>query len=127
MALDAITTPTLVDRLPLDTVYKSVNGNEADASTAIAIVAAPGAGKAIYLLSVLITCDDDDADPVLQDEDDNLIFGPFYAKAAGPIVVSKDFAAPRIPKVITNKALELKAAAGGDISIWLEYGVGTAM
>lgn len=126
MALDAISTPELVHALPVDAVHKAINGNEADASTAIAIVAAPGVGKAIYLLEALITCDDDDADPVLQDEDDNLLFGPFYAKAAGPIVVHKKWEQPRILKLVTNKALELKAAAGGSISIYLEYATGSA-
>ncbi len=127
MALDAISTPTLVDRLPLDAVFKTVNSNEADASTAIEFIAAPGTGKAIYFLEVLITCDDDDADPVIQDEDDNLLFGPFYAKAAGPIVVHKEWKEPRILKVVTNKAVELKAAAAGDISLYLEYATGTAL
>lgn len=119
MALDAISTPTIVDVIPFEgKVLWALNGNEADASTAIEIKAAPGVGKALYITSVLITCDDDDADPVLQDEDDNLLFGPFYAKAAGPIVVAKEFSKPI--KLVSNKALELKAAAGGDISIWVE-------
>jgi len=119
MALDAISTPTIVDEIPFKgrTIW-SLNGNEADASTAIEIKAAPGAGKSLYITSVLITCDDDDADPVLQDEDDNLLFGPFYAKAAGPIVVAKEFSKPI--KLVTNKALELKAAAAGSISVWVE-------
>lgn len=126
MPLDAISTPALVSSLPVDAVHAAINGNESDASTAIAIIAAPGAGKAIYILEALITCDDDDADPVLQDEDDNLLFGPFYAKAAGPIVVHKKWEEPRILKVVTNKAVELKAAAGGEISIYLEYAIGSA-
>ena len=126
MPLDAISTPTLVHSLPTDAVFGAINGNEADASTAIAIVAAPGTGKAIYLLETIITCNDDDAAPVLQDEDDNLLFGPFYAMAAGPIVVQKKWEQPRILKLVTNKALELKAANAGSISIYLEYAVGSA-
>ena len=119
MPLDAISTPTIVDEIPFKgRVLWAINGNEADASTAIAIKAAPGAGKSLYITAVLITCDDDDADPVLQDEDDNLLFGPFYAKAAGPIVVPKEFSKPI--KLVSNKALELKAAAGGSISVWVE-------
>ena len=126
MALDASSTPTLVDRLPLDAVFSSLNANEADASTAVECVSAPGSGKAIYLLEAVITCNDDDAAPVLQDEDDNLLFGPFYAMAAGPIVVHKKWEEPRILKLVTNKALEIKAAAAGSISIYIEYAVGTA-
>ena len=119
MALDAISTPTIVEDIPFNNrVRFAINGNEADASTAIAIKAAPGAGKAIYVTAVLITCDDDDADPVLQDEDGNLLFGPFYAKVAGPIVIAKEFSKPI--KLVSNKALEVKTAAAGTFSIWVE-------
>lgn len=119
MALDAISTPVIVEEIPFSGRTRwSINGNEADASTAIEIKTAPGAGKSLYITAALITCDDDDAAPVLQDEDDNLLFGPFYAKAAGPIVVSKEFSRPI--KLVTNKALELKAANAGNISVWVE-------
>ena len=119
MGLDAISTPKTVDEIPFKgRTYWAINGNEADASTAIEVKTAPGAGKTLFITSVLITCDDDDADPVLQDEDDNLLFGPFYAKVAGPIVVNKDFKRPI--QLVTNKALEVKAAAGGTFSIWIE-------
>lgn len=119
MALDAISTPTIVDEIPHRGRFLwAINGNEADAQTAIEIKAAPGTGKALYITSVLITCDDDDADPVLQDEDDNLLFGPFYAKVAGPIVIAKEFSKPI--KLVTNKALEVKAAAAGTFSVWVE-------
>lgn len=125
MALDAISTPTIVEEIPYGSrTFWAINGNEADASTAIEIKAAPGAGKALFITSVLITCDDDDAAPVLQDEDDNLLFGPFYAKAAGPIVIAKEFSKPI--RLVTNKALELKAAAAGSISIWVEGATASA-
>ena len=124
MPIDTISTPAVVTALPSDAVFGIINGIEADASTAIAIVAAPGAGKTIFLLEVLITCDDDDADVQLQDEDDNVLFGPFFAKAAGPIVVHKKWE-KRIIKLVSNKALEVKAAAGGDFSIYLEYATGS--
>lgn len=125
MALDAIYAPALVAALPTDAVIKALNGSEADGSTAIEIVAAPGEGKAIYLLEAIITCDDDDCDPSLQDEDDNALFGPFLAKAAGPIVVSKKWEQPRILKLASDKALEVKAAAAGTFSIYLEYAIGS--
>lgn len=125
MAITATSAPTLVFSLPTDAVLLAVNANEDDASTAVEVIAAPGTGKAIYLLEAILTCADDDANPVLQDEDDNLLFGPFYAKAAGPIVVHKKWDQPRILKLVTNKALEIKAAAGGDVSIYLEYAIGS--
>lgn len=124
MPLDAITNPTTVGQLPTDAVFKAINGREADASTAIDIESAPGAGKTIYILSLLMTCDDDDAAPQLQDGDGTVVFGPVYAKAAGPIVVNKDFKRPL--KLVTNKSLALKAAAGGNVSIWAEIVTGTA-
>lgn len=119
MPLDAISTPTTVAAVPfMGRTDWTLNGNEADASTAIEIKAAPGAGKSLYIKSALITCDDDDAAPVLQDEDDNLLFGPFYAKAAGPIVIDRKFDRPI--KLVSNKALELKAANAGSISVFIE-------
>ena len=119
MALDAISTPTIVERIPpLHRSYWAINGNEADASTAIEIKAAPGVRRSLYITAVVITCDDDDCDPVLQDEDDNLLFGPFYAKVAGPIVIAKEFSKPI--RLIANKALEVKAAAAGTFSVWVE-------
>lgn len=124
MPLDAISTPAVVTALPSDAVFGIINGYEADASTAIAIVAAPGAGKSIFLLEALITCDDDDCDPHLQDEDDNILFGPFLAKVAGPIVVHKKWE-KRIIKLVSNKALEVKAAQAGTFSIYLEYATGS--
>lgn len=122
MALDAISTPTIssvsYEDLPDNTDFWCINGNEADASTAIEIKAAPGAGKALYIDSIVLICDDDDAAPQLQDEDDNIIFGPCYGKAAGPIVVIVPF---RRSLVMTaNKALELKAAAAGNIFIHIQ-------
>ena len=123
MGLDASSTPQLVQSLPVDAVIAVINGREADASTAVEFIAAPGVGKAIFLLELLLTCDDDDAAPHIQDEDDNVLIGPFYAKAAGPIVVHKKWER-RILKVASNKAVELKAAAGGNVGIWLEYAIG---
>jgi hypothetical protein len=126
MAIDASGTPTLVTCLPTDAVISAISGYEADASTAVAVIAAPGAGKALYLLEAIITSNDDDAAPVLQDEDDNYLFGPFYAMAAGPIVVHKKWEQPRILKLVTNKALEIKAGGAGSISLYLEYATGSA-
>ena len=125
MGLDAISTPQLVHALPVDAVPAAINGREADASTAIEIIAAPGVGLAIFLLDLFMTCDDDDAAPHIQDEDDNILFGPVYAKAAGPIVVHKEWKEPHIGKVASNKAVELKAVAAGNISIWLVYAIGS--
>lgn len=126
MTITATSSPQLVTTIPSSSVISAVNANEDDASTAVEVIAAPGAGKAIYLLEAILTCADDDAFPVLQDEDANLLFGPFYAKAAGPLFVHKKWEQPRILKIATNKALQIKAAAGGNVSIYIEYAVGPA-
>lgn len=121
MALDSSGTPTIVDEVPFQgKQYGSITGYEADASTAIELVAAPGVGKAIYVLSCAFTSNDANAYPQLQDEDDNLIFGPVTTSTSG-IAVVKEFKRPR--KLASNKALELKAAAGGDVTVDVEYAI----
>ena len=117
MPLDVISTPTIVESIPFrGRFYWALNGTEADASTAIAIKAAPGAGKSLYITYVLLTSDDADANPYLQDEDDNILFGPPFTTVEG-VVVDHEFTKPI--KLITNKALELKATAG-NVSIYVE-------
>lgn len=119
MALDAISTPTMVNQVP----YKGrvdwvLNGYDTDASTAIIIKAAPGVGKALFIKEVIITSDDADAYPHLQDEDDNVLFGRFFSTNNGVLVLAWKFTRPI--QLVTNKALELKAAAAGNVSIWIE-------
>ena len=118
MALDTISTPQLVEEIPFESrVRFAINGNEADAGTAIEIKAAPGIGKALYITEIILGSDDADAHPHLQDEDDNVLFGPLFSTVEGPIL-HKVFSKPI--KVVTNKALELKAAAAGNVFIWVE-------
>jgi len=98
-----------------------VTGNTADSSTANALKAAPGAGKSILIDACILTSNDADANPQLQDEDDNVIFGLFYGllgAAGGATVVSMRF--PNPLKLVSNKALELKAAAAGNVSVYVE-------
>jgi len=118
MALDAIATPTLVEEIPFTgkTLF-CITGYDTDASTAIEIKAAPGAGKAIYITSVIIGSDDADAHPHLQDEDDNVLIGPLMSAVEGPMIEHK-FSFPL--KLVSNKALEIKAAAAGNVFIHVE-------
>lgn len=120
MALDAISTPTIVDEIPFKgRVLWAINGYDTDVSTAIEIKAAPGTGKSLYITAVIITCNDADAYPWLQDEDDTILFGRFFTLLTeGTLVISKEFKKPL--KLTSNKALELKAAAAGNVSIWIE-------
>jgi hypothetical protein len=98
-----------------------VTGNTADASGNEVLKAAPGANKSILIDAVVLTTNDADANPHIQDEDDNVLFGLFYGvlgAAGGASVVSMRF--PNPIKVATNKALELSAAAAGNVSVYLE-------
>ena len=123
MALDAIATPTLVEEIPFSgKVLWCITGYDADASTAIEIKAAPGVGKALYITSIILGSDDADAHPHLQDEDDNVLIGPLMSTVEGPIL-SHTFSKPL--KLVNNKALELKAAAAGNVSVHIEGAIAT--
>jgi len=76
------------------------------------------AGKSHYITHVIIVCVDDDALPRLQDEDDNLLFGPICGQATGGTVVNHRFRRPI--KMVAAKDLEVKAAAAGIFSIYVE-------
>jgi len=117
MALDAITTPTVVNPKTNGTLW-AINGREADASTAIEIKATPGAGYSLHIEQVYMSCPDADAFPHLQDEDDNVLFGPFYTTATDPRIVDITFKHPI--KMVSNKALEIKAAAAGNIGLYIQ-------
>jgi hypothetical protein len=120
MALDAISTPTIIDdnNIPFrGRTLWCINGYEADATTAIEIKAAPGTGKALYITEIIIGSDDADAHPHLQDEDDNIIFGPLLSSTGGMHLVG---VLKHPIKMVSNKALELKAAAAGNVFIFIQ-------
>lgn len=120
MALDAISTPTIVGEVPFrGKVLWAISGYDTNVSTAIEIKAAPGVGKSLYITAVVITSNDVAAYPWLQDEDDNILFGQFFTTlTTGGFSLVKEFSKPI--KLVSNKALEIKAAASGNVSIWIE-------
>jgi hypothetical protein len=123
MALDHISTPTLVEDIPpMGKILFCINGDEADASTAIEIKATPGAGKAIYITYAILQSDDADAHPHLQDEDGNILFGPLMSTVEGASI-TKEYT--KIKKLVNNKALQLKAAAAGNVFVYVEGGIST--
>lgn len=118
MALDAIATPTLVEEIPhMGKTLFCITGYDTDASTAIEIKAAPGVGKAIYITHIILQSDDADAHPHLQDEDDNVLIGPLMSTVEG-FGFDHEFKKPL--KMVDNKALELKAAAAGNVFVHVE-------
>jgi hypothetical protein len=120
MALDAISTPTLADE-PNGGTPGIINGYDTDASTAIEILAAPGTGYTTYILEAILGSDDADAHPHLQDEDDNVLFGPLFSTVEGPILHKPSNG--KAIKMVSNKALEIKAAAAGNVFVYVEYKV----
>jgi hypothetical protein len=120
MPLDAISTPTIVDDANIPFRGRTawcLNGNDTDASTAIEVKAAPGSGKSLYITEIIIGSDDVDAHPHLQDEDGNVLFGPLLSTTGGMHLV----AVLKHPiKMVSNKALQLKAAAAGNVFVFVQ-------
>lgn len=120
MAFDTSATPNIVNTGGFSgKTYWAFTGTDADASTAIDIVDAPGAGRSLYITGVIIvTAADADAFPQLQDGAATLLFGPFPSGTTGPVVINKEFANPI--KVTANKSLAVKCAAAGSVYVYVE-------
>jgi len=121
MALDSSGTPQIVEEVPFSGRTRwAITGYEADASTAIAIKAAPGAGKSLYITSVVLSATNETtpAWPYLQDEDDNILFAGPMPGDAGTTSIAIVLAQPI--KLVSNKALEVKSAAAGAFSLYIE-------
>lgn len=117
MAIDASNAVTRVQGYGIHGIPWAVNASEADASSAVEVKAAPGSGHALCLTYVAITCNDADAYPSLLDASSTLL-GPFYSSDKG-IVVILDLR--KTPIILTaNQALNLKGAAAGNISVYVE-------
>jgi len=122
----AITTPTLAGPglmpIALSGPY-SFNNDEDDAnSAAVELVAAPGAGSALYLTHITISGITADIAITLRDEDDTVLFGPIQMQADGNGLFSKDW--KNALKLIDNKALEVYASAASAFTIYGEYFIG---
>ena len=118
MAFDTSATPTRTENGSfLAKKYWTFTGTDSDASTAIDIVDAPGAGLALYITGAIISSVDADAVPQLQDGDATLLFGPFPS-ATSPVVINWKFDQPL--KVTTNKSLAVKCVATGSVYVYVE-------
>jgi hypothetical protein len=121
MSFDTSATPTRVEAPGsfMGKTYWAFTGTDADASTAIDIVAAPGAGLSLYITGVIIqTAYDADAFPRLQDGDATLLFGPWLAGTLTANLISWKFDNPI--KVTANKSLAVKCAAAGSVYVYVE-------
>jgi len=120
----AITTPTLTGpgSMPITrTGPRSFNNDEDDATPAVECVAAPGAGKAIYLTHVTISGGTTDVAVTLLDSA-AVLFGPITCQADGGSILTKDFEFPM--KLTDNQALNVSATDGVAFCIYGEYFIG---
>lgn len=111
----AVNTPTLVtrERAKRGKRFAVNSGTVADASTAVALWAAPGASKNIHLDKIILHSDDADAHPEIQDATSTL-FGPLYSTVEGGFIawVAGD---DDLIQLTANQACNLKAAAAGNV------------
>jgi len=115
----ALTTPTLVNELPIARSGPwCVNNNENDASTSVVMKAAPGAGYALYVTSLTLSGQLLDVAVTLVDEDDTVLFGPIQMQADGGGVFTKDWKYPL--KLIDNKDLHVKADGATAFTAYVE-------
>lgn len=102
----------------------AVNDDETDAVPPVPLKDAPGTGKALYLTHVTMSGRTNDVAITLQDEDDNVLFGPIQMQADGGGVFTKDWKHPL--KLIDDKALEVVATDGEAFTIYVEGFTGQA-
>ncbi len=100
----------------------SFNNDEDDADVAVAVVAAPGADKAIYLTHVTMSGRTTDVAISLRDGDGTVLFGPIQMQADGGGNFSKDWEHPL--KVTDNKSLTVFATNSQAFTIYGEYFIG---
>jgi len=120
----AVTTPTLVNELPIARSGPfTFNDDDTDATPARELVAAPGAGKAIYLTSVTMSGRTVDVALTLLDAA-AVIFGPIQMQADGGANFTKDWKYPL--KLTDNQALNVLGTDTVDFTIYGEYFIGQA-
>jgi len=121
-----LTTATIVNELPIARSGPfSFNNDEDDANgAAVACVAAPGAGKAIYLTHVTISGRLGDLAVTLRNGDTTVMFGPIQLQADGGGNYSKDWKYPL--KLTDNTALYVYGSAASAFTLYGEYFIGQA-
>ena len=123
----ALTTPTLAGPgiLPVSRSGPlAFNNDEDDADVAVQCVAAPGAGKAIYVTHITISGRLLDVAVSLRDGDGTVLYGPIQMQANGGGNFTKDWRDPL--KLTDNKSLTVFGTNGVAFTIYGEYFIGQA-
>lgn len=95
-----------------------VNATSDDVTGQEELIAAPGAGKYIYLTHITLQSDDADAHPYLQSASDTLL-GPLFTTAEGTYF-SRDFPDDAVVRLAANEALNIDAAQAGNVWAYIE-------
>lgn len=120
-----ITTPTLVNELPVArTGPFAFNNDEDNASTAVSCVGTPGAGKALYLTHITISGRTADIAITLRDGATTVLFGPIQCQTDGSSLFTKDWKYPL--KLTDDTDLYVYASAGSAFTLYGEYFIGQA-
>lgn len=121
----AITTPTIVEELPIARSGPfAFNNDEDDANgAAVSCITAPGAGKAIYLTNIVISGRAADLAITLRDGDTNVLFGPIQMQDGGS-PFTKDWKYPI--KLTDDTGLYVYASAASAFTLYGEYMIGQA-
>lgn len=111
----AVNTPTLVTRhrAKRGARFAVNSGAVGDASTAVALKAAAGAGKCIHLDKIILQSDDADAHPSINDGA-SVLFGPLASAVEGP-GITWEAGDDDLIQLTANSACNLKAAAAGNV------------
>lgn len=100
------------------------NNDEGDADIAVECIAAPGAGKAIYVTHVTMSGRTTDVAISLRDNDGTVLFGPIQMQENGGGNFTKDWKHPL--KLTDNKKLMVFATNGQAFTLYGEYFIGQA-
>lgn len=126
MALDLSGTPQIVEEVPFSgRNLWQITAMDAAVTTADALVAAPGAGKSLYITSVIASCIGTAATVGfcwLQDEDDNILLAltPTGDTDIGAAGTSFSIHLDKPIKLTANKALEVKSSQLATLAITVQ-------
>ncbi len=116
-----LSTPTICGpgKMPIAiTEYWAVNNDEDDATPAVELKGAPGAGFSLYLTDFTISWQAQNPHITLKDSDGTVLFGPFTLQATGSSDFTKHWKYPL--KLGDNLALEVLATDSLAFTVYVE-------